>query len=79
MVKVKIIQHWVKSIVGLEGVLTGKETEYNGNVFYEIEATNNGEYIKTGSKTKKVRAWKIGDKLSVKKESYLVIHNHPLT
>lgn len=66
--KVKVHTHWVKNIIGFEGIVTG----FNGE-WIELLATNNGLPIKTAGKVKNVLSWKIGNKLSVKQKQINII------
>jgi len=60
--------HFSKNILGIIGVLTGNEEQYNNETFYEIVCINTGQYMSTfhGGSIKKVNAWKVGDKLNVR-------------
>lgn len=64
----KVINHWVKSLIGMEGYLTGEHTEYNNEIFLHFRASNNGPYMNTNGKERKVRCWKIGDLLKIRRK-----------
>ncbi len=39
--KVKVIDHWCRALIGMEGTLTEKSI-YNGNTFYKLIVTTDG-------------------------------------
>lgn len=72
--KVIILKHWCSQLVGIVGTLTGNEQEYNGNTFYEVICNNDGGKITTSKTgTKNVLAWRVGDKLNITIDQFLIL------
>lgn len=72
--KVIVVKHrHFPGLIGMEGeIVEVFETHYTdgfeNGTFYRVVATNDGPYVKGSSGTeKKVRAWKVGDKMSFRK------------